>query len=414
MLPFLTPPRRRPGPLPLVLGAALLVAVIGALTVAGASRLDGGQQYLPILARPIPPALPQSITLTPFASGFSSVTNIVHAGDDRLFVTEKTGLIYVVDPAGVKTLFLDLTGEVYVPPEPEGFEMGLLGLVFHPDYATNGYFYVTYSDETGLEETPYKVVLARLQRDPLDPQLADPTSRVTLLEVLERTPHHKAGALHFGPDGYLYMAVGDGGHAIDPEPENLLAKLLRLDVDSAFPYAIPPDNPFLASDVVDEAWAIGLRNSWRFSFDRITGDLYIGEVGALSWEEINVQPASSPGGENYGWPCWEGNHSYQEIHCDPQAVYTFPVYEYEHGSACSVIGGYVYRGALTPSARGVYFLADFCSGDVHALLQTAGVWQVAQVGDFNITWSTFGEGVDGELYLGAYQHGAIYRLVINP
>lgn len=414
MIPFLTSTRRRPGLWRLAAGAALAATILAALATATANRLDGSHQYLPILSQPIPPALPQSISLIPFASGFTSVTNIVHAGDDRLFVTEKAGLIYVVDPAGVKTLFLDLTGEVHLPPEPEGFEMGLLGLAFHPDYAANGYFYVTYSDDTGLEELPYQVVLARLQRDPLDPQLADPASRVTLLEIPQRTPHHKAGALHFGPDGYLYMGVGDGGHSIDPEPTNLLSKLLRLDVDSAFPYAIPPDNPFLTSDVVDEAWVTGLRNPWRFAFDRVTGDLYIGEVGALTWEEVNFQPADSPGGENYGWPCWEGLESYQSVHCDPTATYTFPVYTYAHGPACSVIGGFVYRGALTPSARGVYFLADFCSGDVHALLATDGVWQAAQVGDFNITWSTFGEGLDGELYLGGYQHGDIYRLVINP
>ncbi|HEC23516.1 MAG TPA: glucose dehydrogenase, partial [Chloroflexi bacterium] len=226
----------------------------------------------------------------------------------------------------------------------------------------------------------------------------------------------------FGPDGYLYIGTGDGGGAGDQygngqNGQSLLGAMLRLDVNGGQPYAIPPDNPFVDDpDVLDEIWAIGLRNPWRYSFDRLTGDLYIADVGQNAYEEVDFQPADSPGGENYGWPIMEGLHCYPEtVDCDPTGL-VLPVVEYDHsGGNCSVTGGYVYRGQVSPEFSGVYLFADFCSGLLWGLARTAdGSWQVAELTQTGIQISSFGEGEDGEVYAVGLRSGTLYWLNLLP
>lgn len=318
-------------------------------------------------------------------------------GSGRLFVIEKAGRIRIIENDQLlETPFLDITDRV----GSEGNEQGLLGLAFHPGYSENGRFFVNYTDRNG------DTVLARFQVSS-DPNLVDPNSEVPLLGIDQPYRNHNGGGLAFGPDGYLYAGLGDGGSQGDPHEnaENtnvLLGKILRLDVDSAEPYAVPADNPF-----GNEVWAYGLRNPWRFSFDRSTGDLYIGDVGASNWEEIDFLPAGSPGGANFGWDHREGAHDYEgggpEGMIDPVAEYSHP----EGG--CSVTGGYVYRGSM-PEWNGIYLYADYCTGMIWGLLQVDGGWQTQLLFDMQVTITSFGQDGSGELYL-ASDNGGIYRFV---
>ena len=318
-------------------------------------------------------------------------------GSGRLFVIEKAGRIRIIENDQLlETPFLDITDRV----GSEGNEQGLLGLAFHPEYSENGRFFVNYTDRNG------DTVLARFQVSS-DPNLMDPNSEVPLLGIDQPYRNHNGGGLAFGPDGYLYAGLGDGGSQGDPHEnaENtnvLLGKILRLDVDSAEPYAVPADNPF-----GNEVWAYGLRNPWRFSFDRSTGDLYIGDVGASNWEEIDFLPAGSSGGANFGWDHREGAHDYEgggpEGMIDPVAEYSHP----EGG--CSVTGGYVYRGSM-PEWNGIYLYADYCTGMIWGLLQVDGGWQTQLLFDMQVTITSFGQDGSGELYL-ASDNGGIYRFV---
>ena len=358
----------------------------------------------------------QSVTLYPF-TGLPNATAITHAGDDRLFVALTDGRIYVVAADGTLDLtpFLDIRDRV----AQEYWEQGLLGLAFHPDFAANGRFYVYYSaSEPGAAAGPG--VLARFTAPPQGP--VDPATEVRLLTLPHTAPLHYGGDLAFGPDGYLYVASGDSGDAslgVQPPPvanaqngANLLGKLLRLDVDGGAPYAIPPDNPFVGDDGIrDEIWVLGLRNPWRFSFDRATGDLWIADVGEARSEEVN-RVAAGESGQNFGWPCYEGtNRGPQPTGCGAAADYDPPLTVYDHtATRCSITGGYVYRGAADSPLWGQYLFADFCSGEMWRLPPGGG--PAVLIGEFpDHRWSTFGENAAGELFVGEFRGSAtIYRL----
>ncbi len=340
-------------------------------------------------------------------SGVSLPTHIANAGDGsgRLFITEQAGRIRVAR-GGVLLAnpFLDISGRISCCGE-----QGLLSVAFPPGYATKGYFYVNYTDPRG------DTVISRFTVTS-DPDLADPNSEAVVLRIAQPFANHNGGLLKFGPDGYLYIGMGDGGSGGDPQGNGqklstLLGKLLRIDVESGVqPYRIPPDNPFVSNaQARPEIWAYGLRNPWKFSFDRQTGDLYTGDVGQDNWEEIDFQSGSSRGGENYGWNIAEGNHCYANRTCSLASL-SMPVAEYSHaGGACSVTGGYVYRGGRYPALQGVYFYGDYCTGSIWGLRRAAGEWQSALVGrGSGIT--SFGEDEEGEIYVSDQGAGGIYSL----
>ena len=363
-------------------------------------------------------AAAQDIVLAPFATGFTRPVAIAHAGDARLFVVEKRGVIRVVQSDGtvLPTPFLDLTGQVAT-----GNEQGLLGLAFHPDYADNGFFYINYTDTAG------DTVVARYTVSG-DPNVADEDSALPVLAVDQPFANHNGGDLHFGPaDGYLYISLGDGGAFCDPADNaqngaSLLGKLLRIDVDTGSPYAIPPDNPFVGPDgIADEIWAVGLRNPWRIRFDRLTHDLYIGDVGQNRNEEIDFQPAASAGGENYGWDCREGFEAASlapsscntTAPCLPLTMFTEPVTAYSHANGCSVTGGVVYRGSAIPELAGTYLYADYCAGELLTLRTADGgmTWDEGSFGTpvANLFPTAFSEDVAGEVYV-ASDAGTVYRV----
>jgi glucose/arabinose dehydrogenase len=350
-------------------------------------------------------------TLIPFATGINNPVCIANAGDSRLFVVDEQGYIRIVDSQGNVNPqpFLDIHARVKF-----GGEQGLLGLAFHPQYLSNGYFYVNY---TGKGDSTH---ISRFSVNPGDPETADPASEFKLMTIYQPFTNHNGGDLQFGPDGYLYIGLGDGGSAGDPgnRAQNLmvyLGKLLRIDVNQGNPYAIPESNPFNGNlSALNEIWALGLRNPWRFSFDRLTGDMWIGDVGQDAVEEIDMQPAASPGGENYGWRCYEGNQSYNSTGCSPASTFTFPVYTYPHGEECSVTGGYVYRGSESSPYYGYYFFADYCSGRIWTLHNVSGNWVKEDFGQFaGYSFSTFGEDSDGHLYVAGLSSGTIFRVADN-
>ncbi|MCB0581519.1 MAG: PQQ-dependent sugar dehydrogenase [Phaeodactylibacter sp.] len=353
-----------------------------------------------------------NLQLELFVSGFSLPVDIAHAGDGRLFVVEKAGRIRIIDSNGeiLPQPFLDIDPRV----NSQASERGLLGLAFHPEYAENGYFFVNYTNNSGDTRISRFSVLAD------DANRADPGSELILLEVAQPFANHNAGDLSFGPDGYLYIGLGDGGAANDPGNRaqnrlNLLGKMLRIDVDNGSPYSIPEDNPFAFDDfTLDEIWAIGLRNPWRFSFDRLTGAMWIADVGQDTWEEVNYQPPGSPGGQNYGWRCYEGDQAFNLSGCAAQSEYTFPVATYRNNTStgCSITGGYVYRGAEYPDMYGYYIYADYCTGRFWALSPDGqGGWQNADLANLNNNqFVTFGEDAAGELYVAAISAGDVYRV----
>jgi hypothetical protein len=325
---------------------------------------------------------------------------------------KKKGKIWIADEDGGKSPapFLDLENRV----GSQGDQQGLLSLSFHPQYQDNGYFFVLY---TGLNGNTF---ISRFSVMATGASEADPASEAVLMEILQPLETHNGGSLKFGPDGYLYIALGDGGFEDDlvrnsQKRNTLLGKILRLDVDSAFPYGIPPGNPFVNDPMTKhEIWSTGLRHPWRFSFDRVIGDLWIGDQGQNKWEEINRQPASSQGGENYGWNCYEGAHDFITAGCEGVGTMTFPAFEYPHffTTGYAVAGGYVYRGCEFPGLYGKYIFTDYVSGRFWTLLQHGGgTLQVAEVADLiDNNYIGFGENTEGQLFVIGRSDGTISKI----
>jgi glucose/arabinose dehydrogenase len=359
---------------------------------------------------PEPPEGAVPVALQEVAAGLAFPLYLTApAGDPRLFVVEKGGTIRIIkDGAVLATPFLDLTGGVST-----GSEQGLLGLAFPPDYASTGRFAVHYTDPVG--NTRVSTFLASA-----DPDLAEAASESVVLTAEQPFPNHNGGQIRFGPDGHLYIGLGDGGSSDDPggrgqSLDDLLGAILRIDLDGGIPYAVPADNPFVGTaGARPEVWSYGLRNPWRFSFDRLNGDLYVGDVGQNQWEEINYAPAAAGAGRgvNFGWRSMEGRHCFGGGSCD-QTGLALPVLEYDHGSGCSVTGGYVYRGAAIPALQGQYFYADFCQGWVRTLRVDAGAvtaqadWPTLRPGG---SIPSFGEDSAGELYVLA-SDGRVLKIV---
>ncbi|NNC45693.1 MAG: T9SS type A sorting domain-containing protein [Winogradskyella sp.] len=359
----------------------------------------------------------QVLDLELFATGLVRPVNIKHANDSRLFVVEQEGTITVVDSDGTLQIqpFLDISSRVY-NIGPIGDERGLLGLAFHPNYTTNGYFYVNYIDNSG------NTVISRFTRDVVDPTIADPNSELIILTISQPFSNHNGGDMHFGPDDYLYIATGDGGSGGDPQDNgqdtnNLLGKILRIDIDNTANgnnYAIPNDNPFVGMvNMREEIWVYGLRNPWKFSFDRLNNDLWIGDVGQNDIEEIDLLPAGTSG-QNLGWRCYEGNAVYNNTGCPPVNELTFPIAEYLHfGSGefkCSITGGYRYRGTSYSSFEGLYFFADYCSQEIGYLSFNGSTWDMTLTDFSGGNWTAFGEDTNGELYVAGINTGHIYKL----
>jgi glucose/arabinose dehydrogenase len=350
---------------------------------------------------------PSDLELQLVESGFENPVALAGAkdGSGRLFVVEQSGVIRIVGGGE----FLDIQDRV----DDFGNEQGLLGLAFHPDFANNGYFYVNYIYDPPGDDLDWTRV-SRFEISDGDPNVADSESEKIILTFAQDFSNHNGGDLHFGPDGYLYISSGDGGSGNDPKDrgqslDTLMGKILRIDVDGGDPYAIPADNPFVGTaGAVGEIWAYGLRNPWRMSFDRTTGDLYIGDVGQLEREEINRQPASSTGGENYGWACMEGDlvQNFQE--CDGTPL-TAPILVYDHGIGCSVTGGYVYRGTIG-GLYGRYVFADYCAGNLYFAGPGPNGWEAEEFASIDFALSSFGEGDDGELFLTDRDDGLVYRI----
>ncbi len=371
--------------------------------------LAQGDEEEPVTTRSAPPD-PLGVVFTVVADGFDRPLYLTHAGDGsgRLFVVEQSGRIWIMqDGERLAEPFADLSS--VVTPINGYSEQGLLGLAFHPDYAENGRFFVGYTDREGTS------TIAELTASASNPNAADLSTRRVLLQVAQPFANHNGGMVAFGSDGYLYASLGDGGSGGDPlangqNPWTLLGAILRLDVDGDAPYGIPEDNPFALSGLgAPEIWAYGVRNVWRFGFDRATGDLYLADVGQNLWEEVNFQPAESAGGENYGWNRYEGTHPYSGG--DAPANMVLPVAEYAHSEGgCSISGGYVYRGDNLPDLVGAYFYGDWCTGNIWAAYRDeSGSWQsgfFSQLAGKMI--SSFGEDEAGELYIVDY-NGSIWR-----
>ncbi|MDQ6800418.1 MAG: PQQ-dependent sugar dehydrogenase [Acidobacteriota bacterium] len=366
------------------------------------SRSNGQKKLcLAIFFWAIAAAAQPQIVLKQIATGLSRPVAISNAGDSRLFIVLQAGQIVIHDGTRVlPTPFLDIR-PLITPGVSGESERGLLGLAFDP--RSNGQFFVYYTDASG------NIAIARYQVSS-DPDRADPSSaRIVLMIPHPNFSNHNGGQLQFGPDGFLYAGVGDGGSGGDPNNNGqnlsvLLGKILRIDV-SSLPYRVPASNPF-----GNEIWAYGLRNPWRFSFDRITGDLIIGDVGQGAFEEVDFQPATSIGGENYGWRIMEGLHCFNATSCNQNGLVR-PVLEYSHaGGACSITGGYRYRGARFSRMTGIYFYGDYCTGTIFGgTQQSDGSWTSQTLASTRLAISTFGEDQNGEVYV-ADLNGAVYQI----
>ena len=341
------------------------------------------------------------------ARGLERPIHVTNAGDGsgRLFVVEKAGRIRIVVGGELQDVpFLDISDRV----GSAGSEQGLFAVAFDPGYRDNGLFFVHYTDKAG------DTVIARYRATP-GSNAADPASATTLLRIDQPAANHNGGQIAFGPDGYLYIGMGDGGGSGDPNRNGqnrgtLLGKILRIDVDGGNPYGIPPDNPFReVAGARPEIWALGLRNPWRFSFDRVTGDLFIADVGQNRLEEVHFQPGSSRGGENYGWNIMEGSACFRPATGCQRSGLTLPIAEYSHDLGCSITGGFRYRGRDVPAFADAYFFADYCSGRIWGLAPAGGGWSMTQLLDTELSISSFGEDERGELYI-LDAGGGLYRL----
>lgn len=400
-----------------------LPAAFAALTFALVA-LSAGGWAAPANAGTIPVS---PMTLLRIATGLDQPIQVTNAGDGtlRLFIVEQDGIVRIwKDGRVLNTPFLNIDGRV----NSSCGECGLLGIAFPPDFAQSQVFYVNYSatgnpispgDESEPDPSPNgnDTVIARYKVS-ANSDVADPNSEERLLLVNQPYTNHNGGLLKFGPDGYLYIGMGDGGSGGDPlgkgqALDTLLGKMLRISVGATGGYTIPSSNPFTDTvDALPEIWAYGLRNPWRWSFDRLNGDLYIADVGQGEWEEINHQPAGATGGRNYGWDITEGTHCYPAnvTNCDKTGL-TLPVHEYGHDLGSSVTGGYVYRGEFE-SIQGLYFFGDFSSSQIWAMKKTGSTWEVGDVLNPGFQVASFGEDEMGELYVVDYG-GSVYRLMVS-
>ena len=364
---------------------------------------------------PAEPPAGTGARLEEVATGLSVPLYLTSPSGDasRLFIVEKTGAIRIVkDGVLLPDPFLDLTQRV-----SNGPEQGLLGLAFHPAFASSGIFVVHYTDLAG------NTALSRFLTSSTDPDRADPSSETTILTAAQPYSNHNGGQVAFGPDGFLYLGLGDGGSSGDPgnrgqDLSELLGSILRINLDSEIPYGVPADNPFAGQpDARPEVWSYGLRNPWRFSFDRATGDLYIADVGQSLREEINVSPVAEGAGRgvNYGWSVMEGSACLGGSGCDRSGL-ALPTLEYGHREGCSVTGGYVYRGSAIPTLQGHYFYGDFCGGWVRSFRYAEGEvmdrtsWPSLSPGGAIVS---FGEDAAGELYV-LVAEGRVLKIVPEP
>lgn len=358
------------------------------------------------------------VGLSEVANGFDRPVNIKNAGDDRLFIVEQDGRIQILNSNGSvnTTPYLDIDANV-VNINGGGDERGLLGLAFHPNYSSNGYFYVNYINNAG------NTVVSRFNVSTSDANIADSNSEQILLTIDQPFSNHNGGDMNFGADGYLYIATGDGGAGGDPQNRaqnlnSLLGKMLRIDVDNGSPYGIPSDNPFANdgdANTLPEIWAYGLRNPWKFSFDAQTNDIWIADVGQNEYEEIN-NAALDASGLNYGWRCYESNAQFNTTGCPDASTLTFPVGEYSHTNSgsfkCSITGGYRYRGSDYSSFTGWYFFADYCSDEIGYLNYDGTDWNLTLTGPFGgNNWSSFGQDNNGELYISGLNSGTVYKII---
>jgi glucose/arabinose dehydrogenase len=354
-----------------------------------------------------------SVSLKRYVTGLRSPLAIVNAGDGsgRLFVAEQGGQIEVVRDGAVAAQMLDIADRI-----SSGGERGLLGIAFHPGYPTDPRIFVDYTDRDG------NTVVSSFTVDRANPNRLDPASELPILHVEQPFANHNGGALAFTPEGFLLISLGDGGSGGDPlgngqSLTTLLGKILRIDVDDPTPgrpYAIPGDNPFAdgANGRRPEIWLTGLRNPWRLSYDRTTGDLWIGDVGQGAWEEIDVQRAGTPGGTNFGWNRMEGRHCFSPgTGCEDPAL-TLPVTDYGHDQGCTVIGGYVDRSTTPSRLSGGYLFGDYCSGRLWAIDPRRDAWrEPTVVGESGANLSAFGEDESGALYAADIAGGEILRVV---
>ena len=354
-------------------------------------------------------AFSQTIGITSFATGFSSPTELTHAGDDRMFLVQQNGAIKIINPDGTvnPNNFLTLTSSKV---NFSANERGLLGLAFHPNFANNGFFYVNYTRAGDAATAIERYSISA------NPNVADPASGAVLLTVAQPFNNHNGGTIKFGPDGYLYIGMGDGGSGGDPgnRAQNInenLGKMLRIDVDGAFPYAIPPDNPYVGIAGNDEIWAVGLRNPWKYSFDKSNGDLWIADVGQNAVEEIN-SVSGTAAGLNYGWKCYEGNSIYAAGCAQGSTTYTFPIRTLSHSTdnAGSITGGYVYNGTTYPNFIGRYFFTDLYYDKI-GMIDSEGTLSFSQAFNNFGFITTFGEDVNGELYVVSADNGIVYKII---
>ena len=353
-----------------------------------------------------------TFTLEEVASGLASPVDIVCSYNSLLFVVEQRGDIEIIEggvPRDTPFLSLSVGG---------GGEQGLLGMAFDPDYENNGYFYVNYIPASGGNRT----VVSRFSVSAQSEFLADPNSELEIISITQPNSNHNAGDLNFGPDGYLYIAMGDGGGSGDQQNNSqntgsLLGKVIRLDVSNASeaqPYTIPASNPFVgAGDPLDEIWSVGWRNPWRFSFDKLVGDMWIGDVGQGAREEVSFEAVGDPGGKNYGWRCYEGNNAFNTQGCEDISNYVFPVFDVpSSGGNCSVVGGFVYRGSEYANLYGMYIFSDFCSGRFWGLSPDGqGGFSSELLLDNSMRPSTFGQGENGDLFVADLATGTIHKIV---
>jgi glucose/arabinose dehydrogenase len=388
-----------------------------ALCIAMAAALlwgCGGASATPAPSATTSPSAGLAVTLEPFVDGLDSPLAVVNAddGSNRLFVVEQGGTIRIVkDGALLPQPFLDVSSEISA-----GGEQGLLGLAFHPNYPTDPRFFVNYTDTSGDTH------VASFTVDRSNPDRADPGSEKELVFVDQPYANHNGGGLQFGPEGDLYIGLGDGGSGGDPHENGQklstkLGKMLRIGVDGTtgdLAYAIPADNPFAGRSDADPAiFAYGLRNPWRFSFDRATGDLWIGDVGQGAWEEIDVARKGTSG-QNFGWNRMEGSHCFRPAEsCDRSGI-TLPVAEYGHDQGCTVIGGYVYRGTAQPALAGGYLFGDYCSGTIWAIDPSGDQpREPTVVGSMDGSLSSFGEDEAGELYATDISGGRLLKVTAS-